>query len=117
MTNFVRYIILTCFYHQLQVITMNKNNYIPAPIDTSHIDLPQELDALAEVIAKNVHEVWSKGRIADGWTYGEKRNDALKTHPCLIPYEALTEEEKSYDRNTAQETLKLIVKLGFKISR
>lgn len=94
---------------------MNKNNYIPQPIDTKGVVLPEELNALAEEIAKNVHEVWSEGRMKDGWTYGEERNDVEKHHPCLVPYEELTETEKEYDRKTSQETLKLIMKLGFKI--
>ena len=96
---------------------MNKSNYTPHPIDTKGVELPKELTALAEVIAKNVHEVWSAGRINDGWTYGEKRNDTEKKHPCLVPYEELSEEEKEYDRNTSIETIKLILKLGFKITR
>lgn len=93
----------------------NKSNYIPLPINTKDVVLPQEMNALAEQIAKNVHEVWSAGRIADGWTYGSERNDAMRQHPCLVPYEELSEEEKEYDRRTSQETLKLIMKLGFKI--
>ena len=95
---------------------MNKKNYIPTPIDTSGIELPPELKKLGEEIAKNVHEVWSYGRIQEGWTYGKERNDAEKKHPCLVAYEDLSEEEKEYDRNTAFSTLKFIVKLGFKIS-
>ena len=94
---------------------MNKNNYIPKPIDTTGVALPKELNDLAEEVAKNVHEVWSEGRMKEGWTYGEERDDAKKHHPCLVPYEDLTETEKEYDRNTSQETLKLIMKLGFKI--
>lgn len=94
---------------------MNKNNYTPHPINTNDVELPNELNELAEMIALNVHEVWSAGRMKDGWTYGEERNDAEKKHPCLVPYEELTESEKEYDRNTSQETLKLIMKLGFKI--
>lgn len=96
---------------------MNKNNYTPQPIDTKDVMLSQELNELAEEIAKNVHEVWSAGRMADGWSYGEERDDALKQHPCLVPYENLSEEEKDYDRKTSQETLKLIMKLGFNISK
>ena len=87
------------------------------PVDTSHVELPEDLDRLAEMIAKNVHEVWSAGRMKDGWTYGEERNDAEKKHPCLVPYEQLSEEEKEYDRNTSVETIKLILKLGFKITK
>lgn len=94
---------------------MNVNNYTPHPVDIHDVVLPEELTELTEQIAKNVHEVWAAGRMADGWTYGEERNDAEKAHPCLVPYEELNETEKEYDRNTSQETLKLIMKLGFKI--
>ena len=94
---------------------MSKTNYIPQPIDTSDIQLPEELNPLLEAMAKNVHEIWAKERLAQGWTYGEKRDDAQKHHPCLVAYEDLPEEEKVYDRNTSVETQKLILKLGFKI--
>ena len=94
-----------------------KNDYTPQPVDTSEVRLPAELDELVEKIAKNVHEVWAQSRIEQGWTYGEERNDELKHHPCLVPYEDLPEIEKDYDRDTALGTLKLICKLGFKITR
>ena len=94
-----------------------KRNYVPQPMDTSDIQLPEELNTLIEQMSKNVHEVWAKNRIEQGWTYGEKRSDELKQHPCLIPYEELPEVEKDYDRDTALGTLKLILKLGFKISK
>lgn len=96
---------------------MKKEEYTPRPIDTSRVELPAELLPLAEAIAKNVHEVWSEGRIAQGWTYGPNRDDGAKKHPCLVPFEQLSEDEKSFDRLTSSETLKLIIKLGFKISR
>lgn len=95
----------------------DKNAYEPMPINTNDIVLPKDLMELAEDIAKNVHEVWSAGRLKDGWTYGNERNDTDKTHPCLVPYEDLSDSEKEYDRNTSQETLKLILKLGFKITK
>ena len=94
-----------------------KNKYIPSPIDVSEVQLPKELNPLIEQIAENVHEVWAQGRIEQGWIYGEERNEAMRHHPCLIPYDELPEVEKEYDRNTAIETLKLICKLGFKISK
>ena len=94
-----------------------KKNYVPQPMDTSDIQLLEELNGLVEQIAKNVHEVWAQSRLSQGWSYGEERSDALKHHPCLIPYEELPEVEKAYDRDTALGTLKLIIKLGFKISK
>lgn len=94
---------------------MKKKMYKPQPIDTRDVKLPIELEYLVEEMSRNVHEVWAKTRIDQGWSYGEQRNDELKTHPCLVPYEELPESEKEYDRNTSIETLKLIMKLGFKI--
>ena len=96
---------------------MEANNYIPHPVGTEDVRLEGELAPLVEQMARNVHEVWAEARVREGWSYGPKRNDQFKTHPCLVPYEALPESEKEYDRNTAISTLKLIMKLGFKITR
>ena len=93
------------------------NKYVPQPMDTSDVQLPEELNDLIEQMSKNVHEVWAKNRMDQGWTYGPERSDILKQHPCLIPYEDLPEIEKAYDRDTALGTLKLISKLGFEIKK
>ena len=95
----------------------NKLDYIPEPMDLSLADLPESLIQLSERIAENVHEVWAKARIDEGWTYGEKRDDIHKKHPCLVPYDELPEEEKEYDRNTAMNTIKMVKKLGFRIEK
>ncbi len=91
--------------------------YTPKPIDTNGIELPAELLALTEQIAENVHENWAAARIAEGWTYAEKRDNDQKTTPCLVPYGDLSESEKEYDRITAMQTLKLIVALGYTITK
>ena len=72
---------------------------------------------LAEALAEHVHDTWMQGRLADGWTLGEVRDDAKRTHPCLIPYEELSEEEKDYDRRTSQATLQFIIDQGFEINK
>lgn len=94
---------------------MNPTPYTPKPLDTKTVALPPSLAELLEKLAENTHEVWSAGRIRDGWTYGPTRNDAAKTHPGLVPYDQLTEGEKEYDRQTAGETLKAILLLGYTI--
>jgi len=96
---------------------MSKKTYKPQPIDTDDVKLPTELEELVEKMSKNVHEVWAETRINQGWSYGEQRNDELKTHPCIVPYEELSESEKEYDRKTSIGTLKFIIKQGFKIHK
>ncbi len=96
---------------------MTKKQYDPIPVDTSDVVLPAELLALTERIAENVHDVWAAGRIAEGWTYGPAKDSEKKTTPLLVAYSDLPDEEKAYDRNTALETLRLIVKLGYSIRK
>lgn len=91
--------------------------YKARPVDTSEIELPEDIKPLVEKMARNVHEVWAFNRQAEGWKYGKVRDDVKKYHPCLVEYDELPESEKDFDRATSQETLKLILKLGFKISR
>ena len=91
--------------------------YTPKPMDTRDVVLSPDLLELTEKIAENVHDQWAMLRYAQGWTYDETRNDTLKTHPCLVPYDALPESEKEYDRKTALETLKLITALGYRIEK
>lgn len=91
--------------------------YTPNPVDTSAVNLTADLLELTEKIAENVHEVWAWGRVKEGWTYGEVRDDEKKTTPCLVPYGELPDNEKDYDRNTALETIRLIVALGYEIKR
>ena len=67
--------------------------YVPKPIDTEKIILGKDILELCEKLAKNTHKVWAIQRIKHGCKYGERRDDQLKTHPGIRPYEALTEEE------------------------
>jgi len=89
--------------------------YTPNPQNTDNIVLPDDILVLKEILAENTHEIWAAERIAEGWTYGEFRDDGKKTHPGLVPYSELSESEKQYDRNTSMETLKVILSLGYKI--
>jgi hypothetical protein len=91
--------------------------YRPQPLDTSEVQLPQELMNLTERLAENTHDIWASQRIAEGWKFGPKRNDNTKEHPDLVPYDQLPDAEKEYDRRTAMETLKAIVLLGYKIEK
>lgn len=90
--------------------------YIPNPIDTSDVTLSPELVKLANLLSANVHNVWGAARIQEGWTYGPARDDARKETPCMVPFEELSDNEKAYDLNTAFETLKVLVKLGYTIT-
>ncbi len=90
-------------------------DYEPRPLNLEDVPLTEDLQELQEAIAENAHEVWAAARKAEGWTYGPVRNDTLKQHPDLIPYSALPDSEKEYDRLMAFNTIKLVKKLGWKL--
>jgi hypothetical protein len=91
--------------------------YEPAPLDTSQVRLTDDIRELTEMLAKNTHDVWARQRISDGWRYGPQRDDKRKQHPGLVPYEELSDAEQEYDRQTALETLKAIIALGYRVSK
>lgn len=96
-------------------ILQSVDEYVPHPIDVDNIPLDGELEELQEAIAENAHDAWAETRIKDGWKYGKERDDRRKLHPDLIPYTALPDSEKEYDRIMAFKTIKLVKKLGFDI--
>ena len=102
-------------HHYMIQILQSVDEYEPHPVNVDKIPLDGNLEELQEAIAENAHDVWAEARIKEGWTYGEKRDDTNKKHPDLVPYTALPDSEKEYDRIMAFNTIKLVKKLGFDI--
>lgn len=53
--------------------------------------------ALNGATPEQLHESWCDFKVADGWKYGSKKDFEAKTHPCLVNYEQLPEEQKLKD--------------------
>lgn len=94
-----------------------EKKHVPKPIDTSDVKVDKTIIEISEKLAENTHEVWAQGRMSEGWVYGEKLDRERKIHPLLVPYDELSESEKDYDRRTSLETLKLLLKLGYRIEK
>jgi hypothetical protein len=92
-------------------------SYDPKTIETSHVTFSPDITELIERLAQNNHDHWARGRIAEGWRYGIKRDDDHKEHPDLVPYDQLSDSEKGYDRKTVVEVLKAIIALGYEIKK
>lgn len=99
------------------IIISNSDEYIPHPIRLDDVEVEDELLELREAIAENAHEVWAETRRNEGWTYGVVRDDNKKQHPDMLPYNRLPESEKEYDRLMAMNTIKLLKKLGWKLTK
>jgi class 3 adenylate cyclase len=88
-------------------------DYKPGPIDTLRFALTPEVAQLTEMLAKNAHDNWAKLRIAEGWHFGPHRDDQKREHPNLVPYEQLPESERQYDRQSAMESIKALLAIGY----
>ena len=100
--------------YMIQVL-QSVEEYEPHPINVDQIPLDGDLEELQEAIAENAHDVWAEARMNEGWSYGKERDDVKKQNPDLVPYTALPDNEKEYDRIMAFNTIKLVKKLGYDI--
>ena len=91
--------------------------YVPRPIDTSQVTLDDAQRLLVEMLAANTHDVWAQKRLTDGWRHGPERNDQAKTHPGLVPYSALPESEKDYDRAVVEQVIRAAIALGYRVDK
>ena len=93
------------------------DDYRPEPLDTSAVVLDDQILELTELLAKHAHDLWARQRLGDGWRFAPQRCDVARTHPCLISYEDLPDNEKEYDRNAALGTLKAVIACGYRITK
>lgn len=43
------------------------------------------------------HQSWMAQKEADGWEYGEEKDEEKKTHPCMVPFNQLPLEQRTKD--------------------
>ncbi len=93
------------------------SHYVPKPLDVSDVDLDADLIDLTELLAENAHEAWAARRAEEGWSYGKRLDGRRKRDPRMVPFTSLPDTEKEVSRTAAMDTLRLVEKLGFRISR
>jgi hypothetical protein len=50
-----------------------------------------------ETTPERSHRNWMTHKAADGWKYGPVKNEKKKTHPCMLPYDELPQEQRTKD--------------------
>ena len=88
-------------------------SYIPKPIETKNIDLPEYLEPLIEMLAEHNHDIWAQERMKTGWTYGPQRDDNTKKHPDLVAYNDLPEGEKAKSERELFRLYHSLIRRGF----
>jgi hypothetical protein len=74
---------------------------------------PEELKFLSQM----EHRRWMEEKLKGGWQYGPIKDPVKKTHPCLVPWEDLPEDEREKDRQAVRVIPELLAKAGFETRR
>lgn len=61
-------------------------------------------------LSDTIHEFCVRRKIDQGWTYGKEFDAEKKTDPAMLPYEELSDEEKSIREQAAKEAVKIMMK-------
>lgn len=88
---------------ELQIV---QGDPVPSPPwdDAPDYQVRQATAGVQEVIrnhtltAEQSHELWVDRMREDGWTPGEAKDPARKTHPTLLPWDELPTEQQLKDR-------------------
>jgi hypothetical protein len=69
-----------------------------------------------ERMARLEHERWCQELRENGWTFAPgRKNPAKKTHPALLPWEELPEEEREKNRLAARELPAFLARAGLQV--
>jgi hypothetical protein len=74
-------------------------------------------DQEVELLAQMEHQRWMKEKLADGWKYGEPRDNQRKLHPDLKDWSDLSEEVRDLDRDAVRDLPGVLREAGFLILR
>lgn len=84
--------------------------FLPQPVDLKSVTLSREIQDLVDRLAENAHNHWAKKKKAELARVGGGM------HPLLVPYDILTESEKSVYLNHTTELFKFLHVNGYRVS-
>lgn len=70
-----------------------------------------------ELLAQLEHERWWAQKRAAGYVFGPVKSDVTKTHPCMVPWEQLSEAEREKDREAVRDIPERMAAAGFETYR
>ena len=98
-----------------QVLGMVGLYIVPDDYSKSEENIDQIIEDNIELLAEAEHNGWMHHKLKNGWRLGKIRDDDNLIHPCLLPYDQLSEQDKDKDRNAVRKYPDIIAKAKFQI--
>ncbi|TGZ67043.1 hypothetical protein CRM22_004998 [Opisthorchis felineus] len=89
--------------------------FIPQPIETSQVHLPNAMKGLIDRFAQHCHDSWALELIEQGYTFGPVVDEIKRTHPNLCSFANLQEHEQARYIQPVTDTLKAMFALGWSV--
>lgn len=70
---------------------------------------------ILERLAVEEHERWVIVKQSQGWKYGPVKDEDMKIHPNLVPWDDLVEFEKNLDRDPISEFVNVLERAGLQL--
>ena len=83
-------------------------------------DPPCQVELTAEEVeslAQLEHERWWAQKRSAGFVFGPERSDTERTHPSMVSWEELSEDEREKDRQAVRDMPKRFADAGFRTYR
>ncbi|HEY9248754.1 MAG TPA: RyR domain-containing protein [Rariglobus sp.] len=91
--------------------------YAPVPAAAAPIVLPVFTPEEIERMAQKEHARWNMERLRSGWRYAAVKDAAAKRTPWLVPWDALPDEIKQYDRDAVLNYARFLKEAGLVLTR
>jgi predicted ThiF/HesA family dinucleotide-utilizing enzyme len=91
--------------------------YRISPLQVWDADKLMFAETEIEEMACLEHDLWRQVKEADGWTYGEQRDENKRTHPDFVSWDDLPEVEQEKSLTMVRQIPALLARVGFQIDR
>ncbi|XP_069958037.1 ryanodine receptor isoform X5 [Cherax quadricarinatus] len=89
--------------------------YMPTPIDTTDVQLDQDIQDLIKKFSEHYHDAWASRKLESGWSYGDTYSIEEKLHPRLKPFNMLSDYERERYREPVRDAIKALLAINWNI--
>jgi hypothetical protein len=87
----------------------------PTQTPPAQIPLVEFSQEQTKQLAQWEHGRWNVERLKNGWRYGEKKDETRKLSPYLVPWSALPDAIKNYDRDAVRGWPAILAQAGWQV--